>query len=80
MKTIFLVVFSLWIYSCSGHHELQAEMVSAELIKIDTAFRYASDPEQMLTWRDENHVDYITYAPLRNSYLIGSRMIVLVKR
>ena len=80
MKTILVIAIVLGLYSCFDPHELQAEMVSAELIRIDTAFRYTNDPQQMLTWRDENHIDYVTYAPLRNNFLLGSRMIVLVKR
>jgi len=54
-------------------------MVSAELVKIDTAFRY-SRPEQLLTWRDVNDVNYVTYAPMNNIFFVGSKMIVLVKK
>jgi hypothetical protein len=80
MKTILVIATVIALNSCLGPHELQAEMVSAELIKIDTAFRYTNDPQRMLTWRDDNHIDYVTYAPLKNNFLLGSRMIVLVKR
>lgn len=79
MKTILAVATITALFSCSSPRELQAEMVSAELVKIDTAFRY-SDPQQMLTWRDANQVDYITYAPMNNTFLLGSKMIVLVKK
>jgi hypothetical protein len=57
MKTILAIATVIALYSCLGPHELQAEMVNAELIKIDTAFRYTNDPQQMLTWRDDNHID-----------------------
>lgn len=80
MKTILLVAIVIALFSCSAPRELQAEMVSAELVKIDTVFRYAATPKQLLTWRDDNHVDYVTYAPLNNSFLLGARMVVLVKR
>ena len=80
MKTILVLAIVVAFYSCYEPRELQAEMVSAELVKIDTVFRYANDPRQLLTWRDDNHIDYITYAPLTNSFLVGSGMIVLVKR
>lgn len=79
MKTILAVVTVAVFYGCSSPRELQAQMISAELVKIDTAFRY-SDPQQMLTWRDDNHVDYVIYAPLNNVFLLGSKMVVLVKR
>jgi hypothetical protein len=52
MKTILaMTAIAALLYSCSSPREIQAEMVSAELVKIDTAFRY-TNPEQMLTWRD----------------------------
>ncbi len=79
MKTILAVATIAALYSCTSPRELQAEMVSAELVKIDTAFRYSS-PGQMLTWRDDNDVNYVTYAPMSNVFFIGSKMIVLVKR
>jgi len=80
MKAILVIASALALHSCSGPRELQAEMVSAQLIKIDTAFRYAGNTQQVLTWRDDNQVNYVTYAPLGNNFLLGSRMIVLVKR
>ena len=79
MKTILAAAAVAALYSCSPPRELQAEMVSAELVKIDTAFRYNS-PTQMLTWRDENQVSYVTYAPMSNVFMLGSKMVVLVKR
>ena len=80
MKTILVVAAVVAICSCTGPKELQAEMVNAQLIKIDTVFRYANDPKQVLLWRDDKQVSYITYASMNNSFLLGSRMVVLVKR
>jgi len=83
MKTvlaILVIVASIALFSCSTPRELEAEMVNARLVKIDTVFRYATDPKQQLLWRDDNNIDYVTYAPLNNTYFVGSRMIVLVKR
>lgn len=79
MKTILAMAAIAAFYSCSSPRELQAEMVSAELVKIDTAFRY-NNPKQMLTWRDANHVDYVIYAPMNNVFMLGSKMVVLVKK
>jgi hypothetical protein len=79
MKTILAVAAILALYSCSSPRQLQAEMVSAQLVKIDTAFR-DTGPTQMLTWRDDNEIDYVIYAPLNNVFLLGSKMTVLVKR
>ena len=79
MKTILAVAAIAALYSCSSPRELQAEMVSAQLVKIDTAFR-TTNPTQMLTWRDDHDIDYITYAPLNNVFFLGSKMTVLIKR
>jgi hypothetical protein len=80
MKTILTVAIVIALFSCAAPRELQAEMVKAELVKIDTVFRYADAPKQLLTWRDDNRIDYVTYAPLNNYFAIGAKMIVLVKR
>jgi hypothetical protein len=80
MKTILVIATVMAICSCSVPRELEAEMVSARLVKIDTVFRYASDPKQLLTWRDDNNISYVTFAPLQNSFFLGARMVVLVKR
>ena len=79
-KTILAIATALAIYSCSGPREVQVEMVSAKLIKIDTVFRSTGHPQEVLTWRDDNQIDYVTYAALNNGILLGSKMIVLVKR
>jgi len=79
MKTILAVGTIAALSGCSTSRQLQAKMVSAELVRIDTAFRY-NNPKQMLTWRDDDNVDYVTYAPMGNVFLLGSKMIVLVKR
>jgi hypothetical protein len=80
MKPILLSAIVVALFSCSAPRELQAEVVNAELVKIDTVFRYADVPKQLLTWRDDNRVDYVTYAPLNNPFAVGVKMVVLVKR
>jgi len=78
MKTILAVTTIAALYSCSLPRAIPAEMVSAELVKIDTAFRY-NTAEQMLTWRDDNHVDYITYAPMNNVFSSDPKRWCLLK-
>ena len=46
MKTILAVTTIAALYSCSSPRAIQAEMVSAELVKIDTAF-HCSNPEKL---------------------------------
>jgi len=55
-------------------------MTYVQLIKIDTVSRYPNSAEQILTWRSGDHIDYVTYAPLDNCYVVGTKMRVMVKR
>jgi hypothetical protein len=80
MKTILVIAAIVALYSCTARRELQADIVNAELIKIDTVYRYASNPQRQLTWRDDYDIEYVTYAALSTTYALGTRMMVLVKR
>lgn len=81
MKTILAAVILFICYSCTSQRDIQqAEIVNAQLIKIDTVYRYSSSMQRQLTWRDEYDMEYVTYASLNSSYKLGSKMAVLVKR
>jgi hypothetical protein len=80
MKTVISVaVVAITLFSCAPQNEIQVEFVNAELVKIDTVFRI-SGHEQVLTWRTPNNVQYISYAPIEDVYMVGSRFPVMVKR
>lgn len=80
MKLVLVIALVIALGSCTVPRELEAEIVSAELIRIDTVYRFDDRPKQALIWRDTNKIDYITYASLQDSYSLGSKMMVLVKR
>jgi uncharacterized protein YcfL len=82
MKTLLILALAAIVLAgCYSRREIQVEMVSAQLIKIDTIYRYAGDQtKQQLTWRDNENMEYISYAPLQNSYFVGTRMAVLRTR
>jgi hypothetical protein len=80
MKTIFISAALVALYGCAAHREVQAEIVNAQLVKIDTVYRYDKNPQKQLTWVDENAIEYVTFASLASNYNIGSRMMVLVRR
>jgi len=79
MKTFLVIAALVALYSCALRKEIAAEMVSAELIRIDTVYRNQS-AEQILTWRDPYKVEYVTYASMSRTYILGSRMPMLIKR
>lgn len=69
-----------FIVGCTGPKDLQMDLTDVELVKIDTVQRYPNSSEKILTWRDENQVNYVTFVPLETYYTLGSRMKVMVKR
>ena len=80
MKTILVSAALVALCSCAARKEVQVQMVNARLIKVDTVYRFNTDPQKQLTWRDENEIEYITYAALGTPYTLGSKMMVLVRR
>jgi hypothetical protein len=80
MKTVISsAVIAISLLSCAPQNEIQVEFVNAELVKIDTVYRI-SGHEQVLTWRTPNNVQYVSYAPLDDVFMIGTRFPVMVKR
>lgn len=74
-----LVAVTLFM-SCTVNREIQAEIVNAELVKIDTIYRYPNVREQLLTWKSQRNIEYISYASISNYYTVGARMAVLVTK
>jgi uncharacterized protein YcfL len=82
MKTIItLLLAAVTFCGCYSHREIQVEMVSAQLIRIDTIYRYSGgQSKQQLTWRDSENMEYVSYAPLQTNYYVGTRMAVMRSR
>lgn len=82
-KTLpFLVVVSTaaLALSCAEQKEVQMSLTDVQLVKVDTIQRYSEAAQKLLTWRDDNQVDYVIFVPLEMYYPLGARMKVLVKR
>lgn len=76
-----LVLATVALASCYSPREIQVDMVSAQLVRIDTVYRYTEyKSQQVLTWRDNENIEYISYVPLQSNYIVGTRMAVLRKR
>jgi hypothetical protein len=81
MKTILVLLALVGLTGCFSRRELQVEMVSAQLVRIDTIHRYyPNEFKQQLTWRDEENVEYVSYAPMQAVYMVGTKMAVLKSR
>jgi hypothetical protein len=78
MKGVALLLITAVASGCYTRKEIQVEIVNAQLVRIDTIYRYsASETKQQLTWRDSQNIEYVSYAPLQTTYMVGTRMAVL---
>lgn len=59
---------------------LHTELVTVQLIGIDTIFHQQSMRQQQLTWNTENNIKLITYAPMGNVFVVGTSFLVLMKK
>jgi hypothetical protein len=80
MKTVLCLMGLGIFFACGTAREIEVDFVNAELVKIDTVFRYPNNYQQVLTWKSTNNVQYVSYASLDNPYAVGSKMLVMVKR
>ena len=81
MKTflVTIIVVAATAVGCSSVKPLQMEIVRAELIKIDTVFRQQNE-KKLLTWRDQDNIEYITFATMNQSFPLGVSMLVMRSR
>ncbi|MGZ3838485.1 MAG: hypothetical protein ACXVMS_06335 [Flavisolibacter sp.] len=80
MKGMILWLGASLTFGCTAEKTIQTDMMDVQLVKIETVQRYPGLEQKLLTWRDRNHVDYITYEPLSADYKIGSFMKALIRR
>jgi len=81
MKTTLIAMSLLAIIGCASNRETQQiDMVVAQVISIDTIFRFQEMIKQV-TWKDQDDIKYITYVPLYNrTYALGSSMYVMRRK
>ncbi|MDB5230496.1 MAG: hypothetical protein JWN76_1301 [Chitinophagaceae bacterium] len=81
MKTLVLLMLSaIGFAGCFSGKQVQADMVSAQLVRIDTIYRYPDKREKLLTWRSAYNVEYTSYVPMSSIFFIGTRMPMLVTK
>lgn len=79
MKTISAIAAIALLCGCVSFREQQVQMVNAELVKIDTIVRYEKH-QQVLTWKTDRNVEYVSYAAVGPVFTLGSRVTVFVTR
>jgi len=80
MKKIFPFFLFATIIGCNAGKEVQMSMADVQLVKIDTVKRYPYSSEKLLTWQDNNRVNYVTFVPVEAYYALGTRMRVMMRR
>ncbi|HEX6916222.1 MAG TPA: hypothetical protein VF145_13325 [Chitinophagaceae bacterium] len=80
MKKLFVIAVAAVFTGCFSTREgIQANLIDAELIRIDTVQRYVNTYQQLLTWRTSDHMEYVSYVPMGRKYVVGTRMAVLTR-
>jgi hypothetical protein len=79
MKTV-LAALCLVVMGCANTREINVEMVSAQLIRIDTIYRNTEQQKQQLIWRDRDNIEYVTLVSMNRSFPVGVVMTVLRQR
>ena len=80
MKVVWLIAVVFSLSACvSSRNSVQVNLVNAELVRIDTLYRYKT-PIKLLTWRSSDHIEYHSYASIAEAYRIGSKIPVLMRR
>ena len=80
MKTALLFIMISALYGCYSGKEVQADVMNAELVKIDTIYRYPNSWQQVLTWRCSSGIQYTSFDNMKSGYVVGSRIKVLVRK
>ena len=65
---------------CTMQKQVQVRIVEVQLIKIEPIHRNPSRDEMLLTWKDEDNVEYVSFEPMDNHISIGSKMKMMVRR
>ncbi len=78
-KALALLGIGVYLTGCFVQRDVQANLVEVELVKVDTVERYYNNPQQILVWRSNDKIDYVSYVPLGRKYTIGTRTSMLVR-
>jgi hypothetical protein len=80
MKTLLLMLSGIMLHSCTAEKVVQVSVIDVRLVKIETVQRYPDGKKQLLTWRDVNNIDYVTYEPITAYFPLGTYMKVMIRR
>jgi hypothetical protein len=79
MKALFFVITAS-LCGCAMEKQVQVKIVDVELVKVETVYRLPNYQEKILTWKDDNNVQYVSFEPANSNSNIGARMKMLIRR
>jgi hypothetical protein len=81
MKAVLvLALVAAILTGCYSTREIQVEMVSATLVRIDTVNRETQFQKQLFTWRDQKNIEYTSFESMNKYYVVGTTMTELRTR
>jgi hypothetical protein len=80
MKPLLMAIVFAFLFGCGTERVVQATLMDATVVKVETITRYPSTDEKMLTWETPNHITYVTFEPATTSLTLGDSRKVLVQR
>ena len=78
-KTMVAFAGLLLLAGCISDKELQIEMISVQLVKVDTISR-GDRYEKMLTWQTNDRTRFYSFEDLEADYPVGTSMRVMVRK
>lgn len=79
MKAGLLLTGVVALAGCFSSRDIQVDVVNAELVRIDTVYRYP-EYKKVLVWKTPSNVEYLSFAAMKDVYTVGSKLPVLVRR
>ena len=79
MRTFLSIAVLAMLCGCYSSREVQVQMKSAELIRIDTITRF-DRKEQVLTWKSPDNMYFTSYVAMGPRFILGSRVTVFVQK
>jgi hypothetical protein len=80
MKRFLPLTVLAFLAVCNTEREIQADVMNANLVKIDVVTRYPNLKQKMLTWRAADNVLYVTFEPMSTDLLVGASRSVMMRK
>lgn len=81
MKTMLVAIATVFVVAgCASTREINVEMISAQLVRVDTVYQGSTYQKQQLTWRDKDDIEYVSLVSMGAHYPVGIVMTLLRQR